>query len=110
MLRARLAAAAVATALAGCAGQQPPDFGERLASESGAVAEIGRDWNAGQASVERGRRLVEEGRDDVDRGEDLASSGRKKIRRGENLIDEGEEAMEEAEATYRDRAASAPAT
>lgn len=88
--------------LAGCAGE--PDFGQRLAAESGAVAAIGEDWREGDRAVERGRALIEEGRDEVAEGEDLLDSGRRKIRRGEALVEEGSDAKAGAEAAYQQRA------
>lgn len=97
-----------AVALAGCADDPQPTFGERVTTQGGAVAAIGNNWTEGRESVASGEALIREGRSDLDDAEDLVSKGEKRIRkarrqieRGERLVAEGERLQRQAEREYR---------
>jgi hypothetical protein len=75
-------------ALAACS--PPPTFGERLTAEGSEVRQLGEQWNRGAEFVERGERLITEGRREIERGERKVSEGRELVERGEQLMRESE--------------------
>lgn len=87
--------------VAACSSDQPPSFGERLATQGQEVATIGETWLDGQNEVERGRALVEDGEDKVERGQDLIRQGEREQRRGRDLVERGQDRMAEAETQYQ---------
>ena len=82
----------VAFALISCAGTSNPTLGSRIASEGNAVADIGKDWDKGDAMIKK--------------GEKMKRKGKEAIVEGDELIKQGKEAKRRAEAAYKAKGVS----
>lgn len=81
-----LAALSLLSALAGCASE--PTFGERLMAEGQSRAEMGEQAVQAEKDIERGRRLIEEGRSQERDARDKLDEGRRLVDRGTDRLTE----------------------
>lgn len=79
--------------LSGCAGFGDKSYGDELKAQGSETAELGKDWNEGERSIERGLDMIKDGNRKIEDGENEKRRGSTMIRDGERLKQNAEEKM-----------------
>ena len=80
-------------ALSGCA-STGPSFGDSVKAQGNAVAEIGEQWEKGQAKIRKGNKLVRNGNEQIAEGKENVADGTSMVKTGEKLVADSERAYE----------------
>lgn len=89
----------VCSALAACATQREPTYGERIQDEGSSLKAVGEQWSRGEALVERGEKRIQDGQERIREGEKMIEEGR-------GMVSEGSELMRDAKLDYEQRVGS----
>ena len=81
------------TVLTGCA-SKGPSFGDSVRAEGNAVADIGDNWEKGQAMVRKGNKLIRKGNKQIADGKENVADGTSMVKTGEKLVSDAERAYE----------------
>lgn len=81
--------------LSGCA-TKGPSFGDSVRAEGNAVADIGENWEKGQALVRKGNKRIRKGNEQIAEGKENVSEGTSMVKTGEKLVADAEKAYQQS--------------
>ncbi|ASJ76577.1 hypothetical protein IMCC3135_32660 [Granulosicoccus antarcticus IMCC3135] len=79
----------------GCA-STGPSFGDTVMAEGNAVADIGEQWEEGQALIRKGNKKVSKGNDQISEGKENLADGTSMVKSGEKLVRDAEKKYEQS--------------
>lgn len=83
--------------VSGCA-STGPSFGDTVMAEGNAVAEIGEQWEEGQAMIRKGNKKISKGNDQISAGKENVADGTSMVKTGEKLVRDAEREYEQSRA------------